>query len=316
MRLLVFSSFALLAAGCSSPNTVYRNSALAPAAHPLSWDGRVAEEGRLRLEGTLTRTAVETNLDPHLHDTALHVPTATVEGAATLAISREVELGARVAYASYAWSQTTAVGTPPLPDHPSVSGFGPEIRVAIPLDRQRRVTFGFAGNFMSYSTPYAEWQRCPCAPGSNVFVDTSGFGGNAAYGLVRQASESHWAASIAMYPSVNITEDGRAGHVFGGLSAHTTFKNDGFTNTGSNGSTLESDGFTAFLALGYGVEFEPLRLSALVALPISDGGSAVSYALAGFLSIGVDLALWDGRDGRDGRDEKKRERRDGSGDRD
>jgi hypothetical protein len=293
--------FAWLLTGCS-PTTTYRYSALTPAAHPLSWDGRIATEGRLRVEGTVTRDAVETNLFPVLHDTALHVPLATVEGAATLAIARDVELGVRYSYASYAWSQTSAVGTPPLPDHPSISGFGPEIRIAIPLDKRRRVTLGLGGNLMSYSTPYAEWQRCPCAPGSNVFVDTSGVGDNAAYGLINQGSETHWATNLAIYPAVNLSDDGRAGHIFGGLSAHTAFKNDGFTNVDQSGSTVESAGLLYFLTLGYGVEVAPLRVSALVALPLADAGSAVNYAVAGFLSIGLDIPLWEGQD------EKNRDR--------
>ena len=151
---------------------------------------------------------------------------------------------------------------------------------------------------MDYATPYAEWQRCPCAPGSNVFVDTSGFGGNAAYSLIHQGSEGHWAANIAFYPAVNLTEDGRAGHVFGGISAHTGFRNDGFTNTNASGSTVESTGFIYFLAVGYGIQIEPIRLSALLSLPLTDASSPVNYAVTGFVSVGVDIGLWDG-------DEKK-----------
>ena len=54
---------------------------------------------------------------------------------------------------------------------------------------------------MNYTTPYSEWQICPCAPGSNVFVDTSSIGANTAYGLVQQGTETHWATNFAIYPS-------------------------------------------------------------------------------------------------------------------
>jgi hypothetical protein len=298
MRFAVALPLLGLLVACS-PSTTYRYSALTPAAHPLAWDGTIAKEGRLRLEGTLTRDALYTNLFPVLHDTALHVPSATLEGAATLAISRDVELGARYSYASYEWSQATATGTPPLPDHPHVSGFGPEIRIAIPLDRRRRFTLGLGGNLMNYTTPYSEWQICPCAPGSNVFVDTSSIGANTAYGLVQQGTETHWATNFAIYPSFNLSDDGRMGHVFGGISAHTAFKNDGFTDLNQSGSTIQNAGLVYFLALGYGASFEPIRVSALVALPLTNEGSPVNYAIAGFLSVGVDIPLWDGREPKD-----------------
>ncbi len=294
---LAIGALALVALSACTPDTAYRYTALAPASRPLSWDGRTAKEGRLRLEGTISGERLETNESPQLHDTALHVPDETVEGALTLAVTSGVEVGVRYAYASYAWSEVTANGTAPIPGHPSVTGFGPEVRVALPLDRGKRVRFGFAGNVMDYTVPYAEWQLATCTCASN-FIDTSTFGHGTAYSLVDQRTETHLALNIGVYPSVNLNDDGTAGHVFGGFSAHTGFKNDGFTNTNQRGSTVEDSGLIFFLTVGYGVEIEPMRLSAMVALPFTDSSSPVNYSIAGFVSLGVDLELWEGREER------------------
>jgi len=60
----------VFATGCA-PASTYRNSAFVPAARPLSWDGRTAEGGRLRLEVAADMGAVKPNDSPKHHDRAL-----------------------------------------------------------------------------------------------------------------------------------------------------------------------------------------------------------------------------------------------------
>ena len=115
------------------------------------------------------------------------------------------------------------------------------------------------------------------------------------YSLIREDSESHFAMSIAIYPSFDIVEGGGAGHVFLGVSAHSGFENDGFTNTPSGGSTAESAPFVFFAGGGYGIEVAHLRLSTVLAASLTTEASAVRYWPAGFLSLGGDITLWNGR---------------------
>jgi hypothetical protein len=298
MRVAAVSGvLAMVALSGCTPDTAYRYTALSPAVRPLAWDGRTAKDGSLRVEGSLDVERVDPNLAPQLHDTALHAPDETVEGVVALAVAPGIEIGARYAFASYAWSEVTANGTPPIPGHPAVTGFGPEVRIAPAIDRRRRVRLGFAGNLMNYTVPYAEWTRATCTCPNN-FVDSSAIGGGAAYSLVDQGTETHYALSIGVYPSVNLNDDGTAGHVFGGFAAHTGFKNDGFTNVNQSGSTLQDAGLVFFLTGGYGVEIDPMRVSAMLALPLTDAGSPVNYWIAGFVSVGVDIELWEGRERR------------------
>jgi hypothetical protein len=282
--------------GCT-PTTNYRYTGLVPASRPLAWDGRTARDGSLRIEGAVGGTSVVRNLMPQLHDTALNVPDMTVEGAATLAVAPGVEIGARYAYASYDWSEPSAAGTMPLPSHPSVWGIGPEMRGMIALDKRRRATLGLGGNFMRYEVPYAEWKLDPtCTLGPTCVADLSTFGG-AKYSLYDERTESHYTFNVALYPSYAFGEDGEYGHIFGGLAAHTGFKNDGFTNTATNGSTIDSAGLVFFGGAGYGISIDMVRLSAMLALPFTSYSSPIHYGLSGFVSLGVDLELWKGRQG-------------------
>jgi hypothetical protein len=289
-----------------TPDAPYRYTALVPAAHPLAWDGRTAKDGELRVEGTIGGNSIGQNAAPQLHDTALHVPDVTLQGALFLAVAPGLELGGRYTYSSYAWSEISAAGTPPLPSHPSVSGFGPELHLSVPLDKRKRFALGLAGNLMNYTTPYAEWQAVSsCAPGPTCFVDTSTIGGNSPYSLFAERSETHWTTNIAIYPSMNVATDSSAGHAFAGLSAHTGFKNDGFTNAGQNGSTLQDAGLIFFFGAGYGIDLAPAHLAAMIALPLSS--SPIAYGLTGFLSLGADIELWEGQETR--REQRERTRR-------
>lgn len=47
-----FSLLALALNNCT-PTTPYRNSAMAPAARPIPFDGRTAEKGSLRVDGSI-----------------------------------------------------------------------------------------------------------------------------------------------------------------------------------------------------------------------------------------------------------------------
>ena len=107
----------LAAVGCA-PQTQYRYSAVTPTAQPIAWDGRTEKEGFARFEGTVVGSTLKENLFPQIHDTALMVPQWTVQGAATLALAKFLELGVRGSYAAYQWTQPSAVGTMPVPDAP------------------------------------------------------------------------------------------------------------------------------------------------------------------------------------------------------
>jgi hypothetical protein len=147
-------------------------------------------------------------------------------------------------------------------------------------------------NLMLYTTPYAGWQRVKsCSASIPCFVDTTAIGGNAAYALADEGSDTQWTTSLAMYPSVNVREDGRAGHVFGGVSAHTGSKNDGFTDSPQSGSTVQSDGLVSFVGVGYGIELAPVRMSVMLAMPLVGSHAPIAYGPTAFLSLGADLAL-------------------------
>jgi hypothetical protein len=293
--------FLVASTGCT-PSTVYRYSGFVPAAHAIAWDGRVAPGGTLRLEGTMVGATVDRNLYPVIHDTALRVPNTTIEGAAFIAPNKYIELGVRYAYAAYVWGEPSATGTMPMPSHPSLWGVGPEVRIAIPLEKRHRFTLGIAANLIRYVTPYAEWQQPPsgtCVPSANCVVDSTTFPPTQ-YALVNERSESNLALGFAIYPSVDLGETDELGHVFGGLSFSTGFKNDGFTNTAmpalAGGSTIQQAALVPILGVGYGINVDALRLSGMVTLPLTDSTSAIDFGLGGFVTLGVDLELWESRE--------------------
>jgi hypothetical protein len=300
--------------GCT-PQTKYRYTGYVPAARALAWDGRTAKDGTLRVEGTMSMATVHRNLDPQPHDTALRVPDTTLEGAAFLAITNQVEIGARYSYAAYAWGEPTAVGTMPLPSRPSVWGVGPEIRATLNLDKRKEFAIGVAANIMRYETPYAEWENVPggCTISATCVLDPYAFntGGrtSAYYRLNGERSESHLTLNIAVYPSVALGKDAELGHVFGGFAVHSTFKNDGFTDIAQNGSTIQDAGLIYIAGLGYSIMFEPLRLSAMMTLPLTSSTSSVNYGVSGFFTLGIDFSLWESREDRRRRlDEEERRR--------
>ena len=301
-RLAIFAALGLSAC---TPSTTYRYTGLIPAAHALAWDGRTAADGSLRLEGSMAQSTVRRNIVPVKHDTALRVPNTTLEGAAFLAAIPHIEFGVRYSYSAYAWSEPSAEGTMSLPSHPSVWGIGPELRGAIPLDKQKRFMIGVAANVMRFDVPYAEWQKTPtCVLGPTCNFDTYAGDAGTYYKLVSEKSEAHFTLSIAVYPSLLLGNDGEYGHVFGGFAAHTALKNDGFTDTSSNGSTIKDAGLLFILGAGYGIAFDPFRLAAMLTLPTTTTSSPINYGMGGFFTVGVDLELWESKDARRAREQR------------
>ncbi len=292
----------VIASTACTPTSPYRYSGFVPAAHALAWDGRVANGGTLRLEGTMVASTVDRNLVPQLHDTALRVPNTTMEGAAFLAPNKFIEIGVRYAYAAYVWSEPSATGTLPLPSHPSVWGSAPEIRVAIPLEKRHGFKLGVAANLMRYVTPYGEWQqvlsmRAVTSGGDVAAYDPTTLGGTY-YNLLEEKSESHVALNFAIYPSVDLGQGDELGHLFAGLSFSTGFKNDGFTNMAVNGSTIQDTALIPIVGVGYGINIDALRLSGMVTLPLTDSTSAIDFGVGGFVTLGLDLELWEPRETR------------------
>ncbi len=287
----------LLAAGTGAcaPPSQYRYSAFVPAARPLAWDGRTEPEGTLRLEGAASNSNVYENLAPQLHDTALLVPTLTFEGSAAIALGSKVEVGLRGAWASYDSAVQTAAGAMPVPNAPPSWGAGPEVRLAFPLADGGRLKLGVAGSLMDMQVSYAEWQLTgsqataggstfPCSPSPNCV---------AGYELHATATESHWVTTIAVVPSYAFGDHGEYGHAFFGLTATTGFQNDGFTNTATTGSTVNTFWPLWIASLGYGVPVDVFRFSAMLFLPLTGSGSPVSYGFGGMLTAGIAVPLWE-----------------------
>jgi hypothetical protein len=293
---LVASALALAALTGCAPTTTYRYSAYVPAARPIPFDGVTSPAGSLHFEGTATNSSIAVNDVPKIHDTAVFVPRWTAEGAILLAVSSHVELGVRAAYADYAWAQQSAVGTMPVPNAPASLGWGPEVRLSFPLDEEKRLAIGLAGNIMSYQVPYAEWTLVnpSVAALGNPPCSTSAATCNG-YTLVDTKSESHMVYSIGIYPSYAFGEHGKYGHVFGLLDGTNGFANDGFTNQQSNGSTVTSVGPIFIVGGGYAIGYEWLKASALAYWPMTDRSSPVEYGPGFMLTIGVNAPLW-GRD--------------------
>jgi hypothetical protein len=293
---LAFAGAAALG-GCT-PTTPYRYSAFVPAVRPIAWDGRAAKGGSIRVEGTVANVAVHPNEAPQVHDTALFVSNWSADASAMIAITSNVELGVRGHYGAYDWAAASAVGTMPLPSHPAEWGFGPELRVAVPLDRERRFALGFAGNVMRYETPYAEWKLtgpsapgggAPCVPSSTCVVAD----GISYYQLYDERSESHITYTFGVYPSVELGGHGdEYGHLFGLLGATNGFKNDGFTDTPTNGSSLDTTGPVWMVGGGYGISVDFGRISGLVYKPLTDSGSSVDYGLGWLVSLGVNAEVF------------------------
>lgn len=273
---------ALLA--CVPPQSRFRHSGVVPETRALGWDGQTVKAGSLRVEGELHQTDIGYNSAPVYHDTALHEATTSLDGVATLALVDHLELGGRVSYAAYAWTDPTANGTMPVPGNPSLWGYGPEVRWAIPLDSGQRVHLGLAGNALSYSLPVARWTLdSTCAPPQTCFDG---------YKLDSTTNETMWVYNLALYPSVRFGPDGAYGHLFGGLSGHDSFKNDGFTDqVGSDQGKPQKDAFVLFGGAGYGIDFHGVRTSAMLYVPLN-GDQAIRQGPGFFVTLGGAVSLW------------------------
>jgi hypothetical protein len=289
--LLLFAAGALGALSGCAPQTQYRYSASVPAVRPIAWDGRTPKGTSVTVEGTLTHTDIGTKLFPQPHDTAVWVPEWTGEATALLAVSSHVQLGLRGAYASYEWARASAAGTMPVPGASATTGFGPEVRLSFPLDPERRWAIGIAGNYMLYQVPYAEWTLTgpgsttgtpACAPSPTCVAD---------YALHDTRTEGHWVYDVGIYPSYAIGDGGRYGHVIAQLGATSGFKNDGFTDQPSNGSTVDSVGPIFILGIGYGIRYDVMHATALLYRPMTDSDAPVQYNVGLQLALGVDFDM-------------------------
>jgi hypothetical protein len=271
MRFLFFVF--LLLPGCA-PISQYRYSGMTPAARPIAWDGYPSHAGEAHVDATVTHTEVAESPFPELHDSALHVASTTVEGNASITPVRGLDIGMRWSYSAYAWTQQTAVGTMPLPNEPSLFGIGPEIRGALFLDHDKHFALGLAASALVYQVPWAAYKL------------QSG----TTYALAQTGTDTDWTLALGIYPSYSFGPDGRYGTVFGVLGLHTSFKNDGFTDTPSTGSSITEDGFVPYAGLGYGIHAPYFHASAMLYVPISI--DSTYYGPGGMITIGVDLPLW------------------------
>lgn len=271
MRIASFCFAAACVSGCA-PMTPYRYSGMTPAAHPIAWDGYPKHAGEVHVEGSASHTMVVENWFPQVHDTALNVAATQIEGTASITPIRGLDVGIRASYAAYRWTEPTAVGTMPLPSHPSLVGVGPEIHGALFLDRHKHVALGIAANVMHYEVPWAAYKL----EGQN-------------YVLMNEGSDSDWTFSGGIYPSYSFGRDGEYGTIFSMLGVHTAFKNDGFALTASNGSTIEEDGFVPMVGTGYAIHTQYFHASIMGYLPLS---SPMVWGPGVMFGLGVDLPLW------------------------
>lgn len=272
------------------PDTKYRRSALVPPIHALAWDGRTTDRGHLRVEAAYTHTNVWTNPVPLVGDSALFVPQSLLEGVAAIGLTRGFELGARYAFAAYEWSQPSAFGTAPLPGNPTLSGFGPEARGTIRIGDDGAFGIGIAGNYLFYGIPTSEWVRDnTCTPSPTCIYGWTGYG--TTYRLVSTDVKTKAVVNIGIYPSYEFG-GGKYGHVFGGVSLHDSFKNDGFSDNPS-GQAAEGAGLVPVLGAGYGIHIDYFRASAMLDYALTSMNSPVYYdSLSFFVALGVDLPLW------------------------
>jgi hypothetical protein len=276
-----------LALSACAPTTEYRHTAYVPAVRPIPFDGRTADPGTVRIEGTITSSTVVPNLFPQVGDTAVFVPGWTAEGSVMIAPTKHVELGLRGVYADYDSRQASATGTMPLPNAPSSWGVGPEMRLSFPVDKDQRFAIGIAGNIVYYQVPYAEWQLEGSPTASTACASSSTCG----YSLANSGDEGHFVYSLGLYPSYAFGPRGAYGHAFALLSATNGFSNDGFTNQPSNGSTVQAVGPIAIVGGGYGFSYEWMRASALAYLPMTGQSAPVDYGPGFMLTLGLNLDL-------------------------
>jgi hypothetical protein len=273
--IVLFASLActLAVAGCV-PITPYRYTGMTPAPRPIAWDGYPSHAGEVHGEVALSHTAVYEKLSPQIHDTALHVAATTIDGAASITPVRGLDVGLRWSYAAYAWTRPSANGTMPLPSRPDLWGVGPEVRGSFFVDHDKHVALGIAANLMHYQVPWAAYA----------------LSGSSTYDLMAQGSDSDWTMSFGFYPSYSFGPDGKYGTAFAMLAAQTSFKNDGFATTASNGSTIQENGFIPMFGGGYGFHTRMFHMGILGFVPLA--GNGIDFGPGFMLTVGLDLELW------------------------
>jgi hypothetical protein len=231
-------------------------------------------------------------------DTALHVTTTMLDGSAVVTVTRGLELGVRYTYAASSWSAQSAAGTPPLPSHDALMGFGPEFHGAIGFGRDNEFMLGFAGNLLAYRIPTAAWARSTtCAPGPHCY-DAVGPVGTAVpvrYELHDQNHTDRLALNVGIFAS-EMLPGRKYGQLFATLNFNDAFENVGFTDQ-AGGPALHSAGFIPLLGFGYGLASAGFRASALVSYAFTTSNSPVQYGFPVFvLAVGADIPLWHATD--------------------
>ncbi|MFO0758438.1 MAG: hypothetical protein U0359_18240 [Byssovorax sp.] len=291
---LAVSTFAL--EGCT-PDTPYRYTAVTPTPRAIPWEGRGNHAGTLHLEGSaIGGDGMPTVVPkvPEVHDTALHVAKLSLQGAALVEPVQGVQVGVRASYTSYDWTRETAFGTMPMPNAPSLVGFGPEVRIWLPFDRRERFALGIAGNILYYDVPFAEWTRQDCATSPTCAESPTTTSGTATYVLSHLSSEPHFVWNLGLYPSVGLGDHARYGDIVAMLAVTEGFQNDGFAETKSVDGRL-STYVVPIVGAGYGFRYQWARIAAGLQWPVSSAESPVQYGPSGWLTLGVDASLWNGK---------------------
>lgn len=219
---------------------------------------------------------------------ALHVPQTTLDGVATIAATRGLELGVRYSHGFYSDGNATAMGTTSLVSEIPTMGLGPEVRGTIRFDKSGDFALGFGGNVMAYRIPTGVWFEVhECTPGpdcvSTSEADSSGttkyfrLGGVDNRGDLEPVTN---AAALASYQFAG----GRFGHVFAGVGHHTGFRNRfTFASPGS--------GVVLLVGGGYGIKVDHFRASIAVGHALTNSNSPIDYGLSGFFTLGLEIPL-------------------------
>jgi hypothetical protein len=286
---LLVIAFAL--AGCT-PDSPYRHTALAPSSHVAAFDGRTAAEGTLRVEGSLYRKTLLRNDRPTMGDTALWTPAIEANGAASLALSDNLELGVRGAFAHGSWFTRSAEGTPPLASDRAYLAVGPELRATFFNRGGRGFALGLLLSAMASRVPTSSWERTadPCKDPVTCYTDPLVSGaGSGTYRLMRTGREDTLVTSGFLYPTYAFGEG--YGHIVGALGVTSNFKNDGFSET-PQGKPIEAAPMVPVAGLGYAIAWHGVRLMGMWYAPLSTSGEGVNYGSGAVVTIGGDIALW------------------------
>ncbi len=272
----------LVATTACVPAVLIRRTALLPSDAPPARAGTPLEPGETRLSadvGPVRLDAGLTALGPgRVGGPGAYVPTFTVGGSVYHGLGKVGELGAHFRYASYAWSEPSAIGVLPIPEGGAsiYGGVGGRLNFRV---LERRVTISPLLELNLVHTTEAHYYCQAC----ELTAPTS----DAAY-IYEGAVDS-----TLLMPKLGLVVDVRtldALHVFGGISAQRGFTNVGFDDrpeTRGYGSVTGQ--LVGLPMVGLAADLGLVQLASTLSLPLAEGGADRGLRLS--LSVSLRLGL-------------------------